>query len=190
MKIATLLAALLLILSSVHSQEKKAVNKIKYSSINQLGLLAGANKESFLVQTINGVRKDKWFAGIGAGIDFYVERGVPLFIDIRRDLSAKKNTPFLYADGGMYFPWLNFIQREQKLNSIISPGLYYDLGAGWKLTGKNKRGFTVSAGYSFKQVKEKVTQPVSIAIWPTPVTEPEYYNYKYRRLAIKLGFQL
>lgn len=182
------MVAVLLISSSAYSQQK-TVNKIRYSSINQMGLLAGANKESFLVQTINGVRKAKWFAGLGAGIDFYVERGVPLFLDVRRDLSEKNNTSFLYADVGMYFPWLNFIQREQKLNASISPGLYYDLGAGWKLSGKNKRGFIVSAGYSFKQVKEKV-YPFAVTPFPGQSVEPEYNNYKYRRLSIKLGFQL
>jgi hypothetical protein len=190
MKIIVTLAVSLLIASTVWSQNKPQEKKLQFTSINQLGAIVGSNRESVLIQTINGIRKDKWSAGIGVGVDFYVERGVPLFLDIRRDLFDKDNTPFVYADAGKYYPWLNFIQREQKLNSEIHSGAYYDVGAGWKLHVKNSRAIILSAGYSFKQVKETTTQQVRIAIFPNTPPSPEYYNYKYRRLVVKLGFQL
>ena len=190
MKRVIMLSAILVTVISGFSQDSAAdKQKIKFSSINQLGVVCGANKESAMVQTINGLRKDKWFAGLGAGVDFYVERGVPLFIDIRRDLTRKRNTAFLYADGGMYFPWLNFIQKEQKISSSISPGGYYDVGVGWKLTGKSKRSFLMSVGYTLKQDKGKET----VQTWNPSLQgfekSTEYYNYKYRRLVLKLGVQ-
>ncbi len=191
MKTAIILCATFLIVIAGFCQDGSAAKqKIKFSSINLAGLVLGANKESAMVQTINGIKKDKWFAGVGAGIDFYVERGVPLFIDIRRDLTDKNNTAFVYADGGMYFPWLKFVQKEQKLNSSISPGAYYDLGIGWKLTSKSKRSFLMSAGYSLKQDKGKVM----VQSWNPTIrsmeSNREYYNYKYRRVVLKVGIQL
>jgi len=163
---------------------------IKFASVNQVGLLSGSKGEAFAVQTINGIKKAKWFAGAGAGLDFYNERTIPLFLDVRRDLSLSKNTPFAYADAGINFSWLTSGQKQQKQFPKTSPGVCYDLGLGWKLSGKNNGGFLVSAGYSFKQVKEKVPfwQPVL-----TPQSEPENYeryNYWYRRVIIKVGFIL
>lgn len=164
---------------------------IKFSSINQVGLLSGYRGEAFMLQTINGIKKEKWFAGAGTGLDFYKERTIPLFIDIRRDFGNKKNTPFAYADAGINFLWLNFIQREQKQFPTSSPGLFYDIGVGWKLSGRNNRGLLFSAGYSFKQVKENI----KYTWWPAPTPQLESenyqrYNYLYRRIIIKLGLQL
>ncbi|MDQ6813224.1 MAG: hypothetical protein M3040_05785 [Bacteroidota bacterium] len=182
-----LLFAIVLTASGQGSLKDK---KIVFSSVNQAGLIVGVNKESAMVQTVNGVRKNKWFAGLGFGIDFYVERGVPLFVDIRRDLTEKMNTPFVYLDGGLYCPWLNFIQKEQKLTTRNSAGAYYDIGLGWKLSGKNNRSFLLSAGYTLKQDKGKST----VQIW-NPVTRAidnsnDSYQYNYRRVVLKLGIQL
>lgn len=167
-------------------------SEIKFSSLNQVGLLSGGRGEAWMLQTINGIKKDRWFAGAGAGLDFYNERTIPLFFDLRRELNNRKNTPFVYADAGANFSWLSSIQREQKQFPTSSPGLFYDFGAGWKLSGKNNRGFIVSAGYSFKQVKEKVKSFWWITTPETPF-EPvseQRYNYLYRRIVIKAGFVL
>lgn len=164
--------------------------KIKFSSINQVGLLSGDKGDRWMLQTINGLEKDKWFAGAGIGLDFYNYRTIPLFFDIRRDITNKKNTPFAYADAGINFLWLNSIQRGQEQFPSSSPGLFYDLGVGWKLSGKNNRGFLFSAGYSFKQVKEKVK---SWWLAPTPQLQSEdfqRYNYLHRRLVVKIGIEL
>jgi len=184
MKSTFIIPFLILLIYTTAAQDQK----IKFGSINQIGLLSGSKGEAFAVQTINGIKKDKWFAGAGAGLDFYNERTVPLFFDVRRDLSLNKNTPFAYADAGVNFLWLTSDQKQQKQFPKTSPGLCYDLGLGWKLSGKNNRGFLISAGYSFKQVKEKVPywEPA-----PTPQSENyERYNYLYRRIIIKVGFVL
>lgn len=187
MKVLLMMPFLILFMLRATGQNKK----IKFSSINQVGLLSGGMGEAFMLQTINGIKKDKWFAGAGTGLDFYRERTIPLFVAIRRDLINRINTPFVYADAGISFSWLNSFQKQQKQFPISSPGLFYDLGIGWKLSGKNNRGYVFSAGYSFKQVKEKV----KYSWWPapTPRLESENYerhNYLYRRIVIKVGFQL
>lgn len=167
--------------------------KIKFSSINQVGLLSGSTGEAFMLQTINGLKKDNWFAGLGTGLDFYRERTIPLFLDIRRDLIIfnRINTPFIYADAGMNFSWLKATQREQKQFPTSSPGLVYDVGIGWKLSGKHNRGYIFSAGYSFKQVKEKV----KYLWWSAPTVRLESENYErytylYRRIVVKVGIIL
>lgn len=187
MKVLLMMPFLILFMLRATGQNKK----IKFSSINQVGLLSGGMGEAFMLQTINGIKKDKWFAGAGTGLDFYRERTIPLFVAIRRDLINRINTPFVYADAGISFSWLNSFQKQLKQFPISSPGLFYDLGIGWKLSGKNNRGYVFSAGYSFKQVKEKV----KYSWWPapTPRLESENYerhNYLYRRIVIKVGFQL
>jgi hypothetical protein len=165
--------------------------KAKYSTVNQVGLLSGAKGDWLTVQTINGVKKQKWFAGAGVGLDYYNVRTIPLFLDVRRYMLNKKNTPFAYADAGINFLWLNDSQKAEKSFPTSSPGLFYDLGIGWKLSGKNNGGFILSAGYTFKQVKEKV----KYMWWPAPTPQLEAenyerYNYLYRRIVVKVGLQL
>lgn len=164
--------------------------KIVYSTINQVGLITASQGEAVSLQAINGVKRSKAFAGVGVGLDFYGYRTIPLFLDFRSDFSQSKNTPFAYADAGINFLWLNFIQREQKNFPTSFPGLYYEVGAGWKLRDKNGRGLIVSAGYSLKQIKYKVP---SFMIAPTPQLQSsneERYNFLYRRIVIKIGFEL
>lgn len=179
-----------LLLLAGQAQSQKTGSAIKFSSISHLGLLTGNGGEAMMAQTINGVNKGKWFAGIGAGLDFYKDRTIPLFVDVRRELLTQANTPFVYGDLGLNFSWLNFIQKEQKGFPTSSPGAYYDVGLGWKLKGKNNRGFLLSGGYSFKQVKEKVRRT-----WGAPTIHMqeenfERFNYLYRRVVIKMGLQL
>jgi hypothetical protein len=173
----------------LNAQNKDDKGKIKFSSINQIGLISGGQGESSLIQTVNGLKKDTWFAGVGAGFDFYDVRGVPLFIDVRKELLQKKNSPFIYGDGGVNFEWLNFIQREQHNFPDVRPGAYYDVGPGWKLGSKNKGGFLMSLGYSFKQAKETATQQIYNPVTRTVESSTYSTRYDYRRVVIKVGFQ-
>lgn len=164
--------------------------KIKYSCVNTVGLVAGNQGQALSIETINGLYKDRWFAGIGAGLDLYADRTVPLFVDIRRDITKAKNTPFVYVDGGLNFLWLNSIQKEQRGFPSTSPGGFYGVGFGWKLSGKNRRAIVCSAGYSFKQAKEKIP---SFDSGPYPDFNDknfDRYSFVYRTIVIRLGFQL
>ncbi len=191
MKTFVLLSFLLSIALMSYSQNKPLrTNRIKYGTINQVGLLSGSQGESGTLETINGITINKWFTGVGAGLDYYGERDIPLFIDVRRDITNNKNTPFIYADAGASFAWLNDQQKRQRSRPATSPGLFYDLGAGWKLGGRNKRAFIVSAGYSFKQAKEKLNQTIFNPALRISEPAVQYMNYKYRRIVIKVGFQL
>lgn len=176
----------------VRGECQKSIKKIKFGSINQAGFLTGGGGEAGVVQSINGLIKDKWFGGIGLGLDFYRQRTVPLFLDIRKDFSNRKNTPFAYADGGINFRWLNDdqTQRFNVLSYKTPPGFCYDFGIGCKLQSKNNKGFIFSAGYSFKQMTETIKLR-----WGAPTPElqqqdTERYNYLYKRVVVKFGVML
>ena len=179
-----------LLSSPILSLAQKPAQKLSFTSVNEVGLLTGAKGESVTVQTINGVKKGKSSAGVGVGLDFYSFKTIPLFVDVRRDFSASRNTAFAYVDAGINFLSLTDAQKNQLSSASKSSGLYYDLGVGWKLAGKNNRAFIVSAGYSLKQAKYTVQNYFAA---PTPQLQSQdndRYNYLFRRISIKLGFQL
>ena len=190
-KILSVLIGVLLLATSSISQSTsiKPAHKIAFKSINQFGLLTGGNGQSGTLQTINGVQLNKWFAGVGAGIDYYGTRGVPLFLDVRKELLNKKNSPFIYADGGIHIPWATAAQNQNKAYlGEDKKGAYFDGGLGIKLQTKSIGAILLSAGYSYKQVKSKA-EMFTIWSFPTPVRSYEYYNYQYRRIVVKIGLE-
>ena len=173
----------------LNAQEHSETSNIKFTSINQVGLLTGSAGQSASIQTINGITKDKWFAGIGTGIDYYGTRSVPVFVDVRRTLGNSLKSPFLYADGGINFPWISDGQKlSRPYTGTSSKGVYLDAGAGLRFKIKNSSALLLSAGYSHKQVNNK-TDLMTIMIWPTPEKTYEYYKYEYRRIVMKLGLE-
>ncbi len=169
-----------------------AAKKYLFHSINQGGLLTGDGNNNFLLQTINGIGIGKYFAGIGVGIDYYASRSVPLFIAVRKDIVFGRNTLFAYMDGGLNMPWVNSSQKNSRIwPTNYKAGGYYDAGLGWRINGKKGNGFLLSAGYSYKQVKETVSIKPFWPFEPGPNTERiEKYNSQFRRIVVKIGLQL
>lgn len=181
-----LLAFYMLFIHSLNAQ--KTDSGISFSSINQAGLLTGQYSEALTIQTVNGIIKDKWFAGLGAGIDYYAQRSIPLFARIQRAFSNKSNRPFVYADAGINFRWLDR-ENVYKADYDYNPGLYYALGIGYKFKAFSSAGFLISAGYSYKQMSETVPN-YWLSTWPVQEQNIVKYNYQFRRIEIKLGLQL
>jgi hypothetical protein len=177
-------------MNAVFAQEKvqHAGKPLKFETIIQGGLLAGSSTESFALQTINGFSFGKWYAGVGAGLDFYMQRGVPLFADVRYHFSNQRKSFFIYTDAGAHIPWIK--NKEQR--NIISQGtgLYTDAGVGFRLATKKGDAFLFSAGYSYKHVPEK-QEGFSWQSWPWPQQTDETvlnYNYRFNRVTVKFGF--
>lgn len=179
-----LLLVFILLIHNLNAQK----TKLSFSSINQAGLLTGQYGEALTVQSVNGVCKGKWFAGIGTGIDYYAQRSIPLFARVQRSFSIKPNRPFVYADAGINFRWLNQ-ENMYKADYDYNPGLYYAIGIGCQLKAFTNAGFLISAGYSYKQLSENVPA-YWIGIWPPQDQNTVRYNYQFRRIEIKLGLQL
>ncbi len=184
--ILLLIAMLPIVVFAQIKQESTTKKPFTFQTIVQTGLLAGGSAEAFTLQTVNGFRYQKWFAGIGTGLDFYMQRSIPLFADVRYDFSTKRKTFFLYSDAGVNFAWTKNKQQQNIVDQ--SPGLFTDAGIGLKIATKKQDAFVISAGYSHKQLKE--TQK-GFSWWGWPVESPETYyryNYKFNRIAVKLGF--
>ncbi len=164
--------------------------KIKFNSINTGGIIIGENRSYGLFQTVNGLMYQKWFAGIGAGYDYYYYTTIPLFIDARRYL-GKRNKGFLYADLGYNFPGKNKPGKE--ISSSYSSyhftgGVYSDIGAGYRIKFIKKSSLLISGGYSYKTIHNKigVTNPCLIAPCPENISN---YNYDFSRIVLKAGIQ-
>lgn len=161
-----------------------------FSSINQAGLLNGSVDSYFQVQTINGIRYKTWFAGIGAGIDYYRYKSFPVFADVRKDIFDRLNTPFLYADGGIHFAKGNN-EKQETSETAYKNGFYSDIGVGYKISIGGKSGLLLSAGYSYKHV---AFQEIQTSLYCPGIACMPYkniYNHSYRlnRLSLKMGLQ-
>lgn len=167
---------LFFILANSQTVSKQA-SSIKFQSNLQSGILIGESYTSpaFTISAINGIQCGSWFTGIGIGIDYYALRSVPLFFDVKKNLSKKANTSFLFADVGYNFYRPNYHQ------AYTTGGLYYEAGVGYKFSLKNKMGLGFSAGYSVKTIK---------GYGPIDYFETPTYEYKFRRVSIKLNWWL
>jgi len=152
------------------------ISSIGFTSINQFGIATGEHDNGLLLQTINGLRYKTWFLGVGVGLDTYRAKTVPLFVDIRKSLSAKGSTPFLYADGGIQFSAEKKYNKDDYASKDYDPGLYYDVGAGYYMGLKNKKALLISLGYSFKDLEYTYFAAT--------------YKYKLNRFSIKVGYKI
>jgi hypothetical protein len=179
---------------SLTAQDSKPVAKQKnkclcgFQSLVQGGLIEGEIGPSWNLQTINGAYYKGWFTGVGLGLDYYMMRTIPLFLDIRKDLFNKRRTPFLYADAGMHFEWLKTKEKPGWGSSDYDMKFYYDLGLGYKLEIGNNDAILVSVGYSVKKLREE--RMIVLQCIQAPCnSSKDYYNYTFSRLSFKVGWQ-
>lgn len=162
---------------------------VQFQSILQTGVLSGETESAFVVQTINGIRWKPLSAGIGVGIDNYVFRTIPVFADIRADILKRKNTPFVFADAGPQFCWL---QNNQEASSFFNPeykaGFYFNAGAGYKMNLFKKNALIFSAAFSLKKVNE--TQNPYCDFAACPEQKPTLNQYTFKRLSLMLGWMI
>ena len=185
-----LLAAMLVIQLHLAAQTK---NKIRFSNISQAGFIAGGSTNSLLLQTINGISYKTLSLGAGAGIDYYYFKTIPLFIDVRKNILDKKETPFVYLDLGTNLPWDRSRTESQWQKSTYYNGIFYDFGLGYKWTFKGSFALNFSLGYSQKHVKE--AQETNFWAWiDFPTIRPGgdnidtyHFDYTFRRFSFKTG---
>jgi len=176
------------------AQEKSSsVPKVKkcscgFSSITQGGLAAGESLPQGLVQSISGIRYKEWFAGIGGAVDFYHFRTIPVFIDLRRYLTEKITTPFIYVDGGVNLPWIMEHEKPSYSREDFKAGWYFDAGLGYRLALSGRHGILLNVGYSEKNLNSRRWMTTSYCpVEPCP--DSESFNYTFKRYVFKLGWQ-
>ena len=168
-----------------------AQQKFTFKSLNYLGLLEGETGSSFQLQTINGVQRAGWFAGIGTGLDYYRYRSIPLFFSLNKRIGNQNRAFFISMDEGLNFAWY---KRERTwsddfTSSKFSPSLYWAPGIGYSIgLRNNKDAILIGVGYSYKHLKEKVERP-DFCIDPPCSPVIEYYNYRLNRLSMRVGWE-
>ncbi|HMK26086.1 MAG TPA: hypothetical protein VK483_08660 [Chitinophagaceae bacterium] len=169
----------------LHAQKKPG-----FSSQNYVGFVAGKTDVHLQLQTINGLKWKSWFGGIGAGIDWYYLRSIPVFASVNRSFLQKgKRSLLLSADAGINFPWrgniyYDFPPYDHKQYS----GLYCAGGVGYKFgVGKADNAILMQLGYSFKRLGEKTTS-VYYCLTPPCPENIERFDYRLNRVSFRLGW--
>ncbi len=174
----------------------KAQSNNKYYLIPQVALLNGDHTASGQVQIVGGIEKKKLSYGIGAAIDYYKVRTIPVFFDLRYGLN-KTNAVFSYVNIGTDIAWP--LENQYTYNwlwsgnskSSFSNGMFADIGLGYKIQGKKSSRFLVSLGYTMKTITEKRSE-IIFRDFPPYVAETtnRTYQYTFNRLALRVGFRL
>jgi hypothetical protein len=169
---------------------KSLKSKPVFHAVLNASLVAGASGRDLQLHAISGGQYKTWFAGVGAGLDYYYLRSVPVFFQLRKTFS-KPHMPFLYINAGGNIPYMKEAQKrvEGWYTSRFKMRAYYDLGAGWLFSLNRRNAILISGGYSTKrlyEIQRLLNQP--------PGTNDELYttriHYTLRRLAVTVGFQL
>jgi hypothetical protein len=180
------------IVGVVHGQDP-----IKFRSTEWLGLSSGESGSAGQIQTVDGISKGPWFVGLGAGVDFYRFRSVPLFLSVTRDLSlGKRDWLFLYFDGGINEPWYyrQISAVDTYTSSSFHSGGYYSGGIGylWKLGANTSKAVLFTAGYTVKKLSEdqvgneNMCPPLGPCQYDTQVVT---YDYLCRAYQFMIGIR-
>ena len=171
------------------AQKDTLRDKPTFTTILKMGLLNGeADKAGVSLAFTNGLRYRNWFGGIGAGLDYYGLKSIPLYVEAARDFSKQTPSPFLNAAVGYNFPL-----RDKNYKSWTQyksqGGLYYALGGGYKFSLGQELALTLSAAYSFKGQKEELFNDYGRWLFEEPLPpRTDTYTYKFRRLSVNIGF--
>lgn len=155
-----------------------AQNKVKFSSINQFGVLGNQSATTATAQTVNGVCYKGWFAGAGVGLDFHQYFTVPVFLDVRKEFGQQNYKPFVYLDGGV-----DIYSDEKDGLYDYKNGGYFDGGLGYAFYFHKRQAVLLSVGYCYKGFKKENSYKV---------TDREFvdtYRYNYNRLSFKVGLR-
>ena len=166
-------------------------NGSRFHTIVSGGMMAGESIAKPLFQLSAGwTHHQRWFTGIGTGIDLYNLRSIPLFADGRMSL-GKKQSFFVYANAGYNFPVGNKNDAEDyfKITDKFYGGFYWDAGAGYNLRLHAMHRLSLSAGYSYKKLSNKTGYGFTCPGGNCP--EQIYiYHYYMGRIAAKLGWEI
>lgn len=193
---AMMVLALVFFSKYLSAQEK---SKPAFHSLQQLGMINGNGAVSAMIQTVNGIEYNNWFAGAGIGLDFYRYRSAPLFLDVKRYFTLKnRNSLFVYADGGYNIPWVKQNEPEfsiwswpVEINYDYKGGAYWDGGLGYAINFKRNNRMLLSLGYSYKQFSETRTTKTTVGgvTGNTENIDVRHFDYNFKRLMVKIGWQ-
>ena len=169
------------------TQTGSTLNRFRFHPVIAVGLLEGESSSALQLQAVNGVQYRTWFAGIGAGIDRYAIRSIPLFLDVRKNFGIGRAPLFAYADGGVHFLWPRKTDESFRMPDEYRNGVYYEAGLGYRLLLKRQSALLFSAGYSEKKYRRDAAQYYPCLVAPCPEVK-QRFDYTLRRIAVKAGW--
>jgi hypothetical protein len=162
----------------------------------EAGLLNGDHSASAQVQLTGGFQKNAWMFGLGAAVDYYKIRTVPVFADVRYAFGKKTNY-FSYANLGANLVWALEKQYVQHYttggytDNRFSNGIYADLGIGYAFKGDKKNGLIMSIGYSLKTLSSSYQEIVYREMPPYIIEyRDKKLDYTLNRLVLRVGVRL
>lgn len=175
-------ASLLLLIACRGYTQEKSMRHVSFRSIFQEGIVTGESGTDLQLQLVNGINYKNFYAGMGIGLDYYYERSVPVFLDLRGKIFNKPSSPFVYADGGYSCLWEKTKDANQ---SASSGGLFYEFGIGYEVHIYKKLKLLFSSGYSYKSL----SKTINLMPWTIPPPKEAIYKYDYslRRISVKAG---
>lgn len=174
----------LLVLALFAGAQKK---NLRYGSLFSVGAISGFTPVALQLQTVQGVTYKTWSAGIGAGIDYYHTRSVPLFLQLRRSLTHQPQTPFVYVNGGWNIPWAQ--EEKTMFVSGYDKGLYGEGGIGYEVPVLKKHRLFFSGGWQVKTFSATVNTMPWLSVWPPPPNSIRVYDYTLQTLVVKTGLR-
>ena len=178
------------LLPALSFSQGNTTSKGEIATITSVGLVAGESTAKPLFQLSAGVTFNRWFTGIGFGYDQYNFNSFPLFADWRMYF-GKDRLGFFYVNGGYNFPAKGNRNESDffKTTDRFSGGFYMDAGAGYRVRLGSLHRLLFSAGFSQKNLNNKVGFTYPCFIEPCP-EEVYTYHYKLGRIVTKLSWEL
>lgn len=169
--------------------------KLKYAGSVETALVNGSHETELAVNTTHGIRFGNWSTSVGAGIDYYRFRSVPLFIDVKRYIPLNKIQPYIQASAGVNIAWATDEQRIiQKYWSSWWPqtdtlpfnnGFHSKLVFGVVFNPQKQVKIAAFAGWNYKT--QSTTVETMVQNGSSWVSEPRITTYKMSRLSIGLN---
>lgn len=177
------MAALFLIARPCAAQNKG----IGFASYNQAGIIVGESRTDWAFQSVNGIQANRWFAGLGAGVDYYYYRTLPVFID-GKFFPEKDKKLFIYGDIGCNFPLDDHVDKNMVYYDDISfrTGIYTDAGMGFKIPLAKKTALLFSIGHSYKRSGAQIGTRICGIAGPCTVDYSKL-SLDFHRIIFKMG---
>lgn len=169
---------------NVFSQQQK----LKFASINTIGILHGDAGVFGNIQSVNGGVKNNWFAGIGLGVDWYKYKSVTATAEVKDYLLKEKNFG-VNAGIGYNFPFNNkpdFTVIDTYYTPTFAGGLYTNVGIFYEFKLLKKYRGIINPGFNLKKMSLTTKDISPCLVPPCPETSSKY-QYNFQTLSIKTG---
>jgi hypothetical protein len=157
-----------------------------FVNLTSIGFLAGSSDNEqvapFSLVMVNGWRSQiGTFVGAGLGIEFLNTNYLPLFLDLRYDLTGQDVVPYLVVKGGYALPMTSGYS-EYDVEYTYQGGALAAAGVGLKIRTREHLAWDVELMYRYQKTSRSEQYE-----W----NNQEYlYTDIYNRIEIRLGFYI